>query len=97
MRVTVSLVVMVTNDPTSSLSHFSTPLSAITVATDFPIYTSQRSAPPLIVVKGMMYLFKLRFKEHIHTYISIYMCIYIYVYICSVYQEKFTLRECFLG
>lgn len=54
MRVTVALVVMVTNDPTSSLSHFSTPLSAITVATDFPIYTSQRSALPLIVVKGLI-------------------------------------------
>lgn len=59
MRASVSLVVMVTNDPASSLSHFSTPFSAITVATGFPIYTSQRSPLPLIVVKGKIYLFKL--------------------------------------
>ena len=70
MRVTVTLVVMVTNDPASSLSHFSTPLSAITVATDFPIYASQRSALPLIVVKGLTYLFKLAISRT-HTYVHV--------------------------
>ena len=97
MRVTVALVVMVTNDPASILSHFSTPLSAITVATDFPIYTSQRSELPLIVVKELIYLFKLPIKRT-HTYVHINIYIYIYICICSVYQKKFaTLWERFLG
>jgi len=87
MRVTVVLVVMVTNDPASSLSHFSTPLSAITVATDFPIYTSQRSELPRTVVKELIYLFKPPIYRT-HTYVHIN----IYIYIYAVYTRRNLLR-----
>lgn len=43
---------MVTNDPDCGLTHPSTPLSAITVVTAFPIYSSQRPELPVIMAKG---------------------------------------------
>ena len=94
MRVTVVLVVMVTNDPASSLSHFSTPLSAITVAKDFPIYTSQRSALPLIVVKGLMYLSKIPIsRTHIYIYIYIYIHTYTHTHTHTCMYAVFTRRN----